>query len=309
VYLLGNPIVWWGSSLAIGVYLAFRTLLVLRAQRGYRDFQQRELTSCLLQTDISAKIAFYDEVCAFLVMGWGLHYLPFFLMQRQLFLHHYLPALWFAIMLFCTVFDYATSSIRPRMRFQLALVVVIVALWSYNYFAPLAYAGPWTKAKCNSAKWIKSWDFSCADFHDNVAQYYPDSAIQPPNPKVYVDAGAASAVPSRKGDEPEPIHNVFDGGDDAAHEEKTMAPVGPVNEIQMKEHTLLHPAVAGSAAPVQADDRAPVGLDAGALEVTGIDDEGGWHGGANEDHADHKPNPDANKRDAADADSDTVKLD
>lgn len=219
-------------------------------------------------------------------MGWALHYLPFFLMQRQLFLHHYLPALWFAILLFCTVFDFATSRIRPRTRFQIALAVVILALWAYKYFSPLAYASPWTRAKCTNAKWLQNWDFSCNDFKESISEYY-DSAVKPPTPQVYVDAGAGSAAasPSKQHVDAEPIHNAFDGGDQAAQEEKTVAPVGPANEVKMKDSTAVVPQEKATAvAPINADDRAPVGLDAGALEVTGAGhDEGGWHGGANED--------------------------
>lgn len=211
-------------------------------------------------------------------MGWALHYLPFFLMQRQLFLHHYLPALWFAVLTLCTVFDYATSRIRPRTRFQVVVVIVILALWSYNYFSPLAYAGQWTKGKCNDAKWLKSWDFACNDFYDNLSQY-TDSAVHRPDQKVYVDAAPS---PSRVGDEAEPIKNVF-GGEDTLPGEETEQPVGPVNEVHMKEETLAHPAKADETADANQDTRAPVGLDAGAAEVTGADfDEGGWHGGANE---------------------------
>lgn len=281
VYLIGNPFVWWGSSLAVATYLAFRGLLVIRAKRGYRDLQQ-------------PKIAFYDEVCAFLVMGWALHYLPFFLMQRQLFLHHYLPALWFAVLVFCTLFDYATSRIRPRQRFQIAVALAILAIWSFNYFSPLAYAKPWTKTQCNDAKWLKTWDFSCADFHDSIPQYYAQSAISQPAAKVYVDTQSTRIVDEA----PEPIKNVFEGGDEAAQEAKTVGGIGPDNEVKMQESTkvVAQPEAAKSDAPKQADDRAPVGLDAGALEVTGAGhDEGGWHGGANDDVPKEAPPSNKNK--------------
>jgi dolichyl-phosphate-mannose--protein O-mannosyl transferase len=31
-----------------------------------------------------AQVVFYDRMCGFTVLAWGLHYFPFFLMQRQL---------------------------------------------------------------------------------------------------------------------------------------------------------------------------------------------------------------------------------
>ncbi|EKC98887.1 hypothetical protein A1Q2_06858 [Trichosporon asahii var. asahii CBS 8904] len=275
VYLMGNPVIWWSSSLAVLTYVAVRGLLILRAQRGYRDLYL-------------PKIAYYDEVCAFLLMGWALHYAPFFLMQRQLFLHHYLPALWFAILLFCTVFDYATSRIRPRARLQIAVAIIIVAIWSYNYFSPLAYANPWTRPKCEQAKWLKSWDFSCADFHGSMHEYYAQSAVVEPEKHVYVNAEAATTTLVEE--VPEPIANVFDKGDDAAQEEKTQGLAGPQKEQPPMQDTTggnLVGKVAADDAEIPADDRAPVGVDAGAVGVTAAEQLDGWRGGANEDNADH----------------------
>ena len=38
IYLLGNPIVWWSSTMAIGLYFVFKGLSVLRWQRGFKDY-------------------------------------------------------------------------------------------------------------------------------------------------------------------------------------------------------------------------------------------------------------------------------
>ena len=100
----------------------------------------------------------------FFVLFWAVHYFPFFLMSRQLFLHHYLPALYFAVLLLCSVFDLLTSALRPRVRLYIAAALLALALWSFAYFAPLAYAGPWTRQQCEKARWLKTWDFACNDF-------------------------------------------------------------------------------------------------------------------------------------------------
>lgn len=90
-------------------------------------------------------------------------------MARQLFLHHYFPALYFAILLLCGVFDLVTSTLRPRVRLQIAAVLAIIAIWNFVHFSPLAYGSPWTKAECNRSKWLKTWDFSCNDFLGDVS--------------------------------------------------------------------------------------------------------------------------------------------
>ncbi|GAA5992376.1 hypothetical protein JCM11641_002142 [Rhodosporidiobolus odoratus] len=128
IYLIGNPFVWALSTLSVVAYVAARGLLILRAQRGYKDFAH-------------SQVVFYDRVCTFLVTGWFLHYFPFFLMGRQLFLHHYFPALYFALLLTATAFDLGTSFLRPRVRLQVVTALVVVAVYAWWYLSPLAYAG------------------------------------------------------------------------------------------------------------------------------------------------------------------------
>ncbi|KAJ7240005.1 glycosyltransferase family 39 protein [Mycena rebaudengoi] len=147
IYLIGNPMVWWLSSLGVFSYICVRGFLILRAKRGYRDFD-------------NTKVVKYDSLCGFLFAGWFLHYFPFYIMGRQLFLHHYFPSLYFAILLLAGVFDLVTSTLRPRVRLQIAAVLIIIAIWNFAHFSPLAYGNQWTKGKCNSSKWLKTWDFS-----------------------------------------------------------------------------------------------------------------------------------------------------
>lgn len=81
-------------------------------------------------------------------------------MGRQLFLHHYFPALYFAILLSCSIFDLITSTLRPRVRLQIAAVLILLAMWNFQHLNSLAYGSPWTKEKCERAKWLKTWDFN-----------------------------------------------------------------------------------------------------------------------------------------------------
>ena len=100
-----------------------------------------------------------------------MHFLPFFAMHRQLFLHHYLPALYFSILLLSVLFDALTSGLRPRYRLFAALAMISVAFLSYATYAPITYATPWTKQACERARLSKSWDLNCHDFPENVGMY------------------------------------------------------------------------------------------------------------------------------------------
>ncbi|KAI0303009.1 hypothetical protein BC826DRAFT_965650 [Russula brevipes] len=154
-----RPNHWWLSTASIAGYVAVRGLLILREVSG---------TVRTFMSPFLAKVVKYDTLCGFLFIGWGLHYLPFFLMGRQLFLHHYLPALYFAILLLCAVFDFLTSTLRPRWRLQIASVLIVLAIWNFSIFSPLIYGTTWTKADCQKAQWLRTWDFSCDSFYDDL---------------------------------------------------------------------------------------------------------------------------------------------
>ncbi|GAA5876172.1 hypothetical protein JCM3774_003518 [Rhodotorula dairenensis] len=198
VYLIGNPFAWALSTLAVSSFLAIRGLLILRAQRGYKDFA-------------NSQVVYYDRVGTFLFAGWFLHYFPFFLMGRQLFLHHYFPALYFALLLVATAFDLVTSRLRPRLRLSVALTLVGGAVLTWWYLSPLAYAGVWTRGQCERAKKLgRNWDFSCADFHEKKSDYAPQHATLPAK-GLAADGGggsksatsiAAAVQPGRGGFEP-----------------------------------------------------------------------------------------------------------
>lgn len=158
IYLIGNPIVWWGSTVAVLVYLGARAILMLRGKRGAKDL-------------LDSAIVFYDRTAGFLFLAYAMHFLPFALMSRQLFLHHYLPALYFAVLLLALLFDLLTAGLRPRFRLGAAAAVTMVVLLTYLKFSPLVYASPWTGDSCERARWLKTWDFNCREFLQSTSDY------------------------------------------------------------------------------------------------------------------------------------------
>ena len=164
IYLLGNPVVWWSSTLAIFIYAAFKGFSILRWQRGYNDYD-------------SINYKRFDYEIGMSVLGWAFHYFPFFLMQRQLFLHHYLPALYFAIIALCQVYDFAMSRIEGPFGFRdspaigrTGVVAFLAAsVVAFTIYAPLSYGNPWTQDSCKNVKLFDTWDFDCNNFHTSVS--------------------------------------------------------------------------------------------------------------------------------------------
>lgn len=79
IYFLGNPIGWWLASSLIAVYAGIIGADQVSLRRGIDALDHRSRTRLYNST-------------GFFFLAWATHYFPFFLMGRQLFLHHYLPA-------------------------------------------------------------------------------------------------------------------------------------------------------------------------------------------------------------------------
>ncbi|KAL9122204.1 MAG: hypothetical protein Q9187_001239 [Circinaria calcarea] len=165
IYLIGNPVIWWSSTAAIAVYLTFKGLSILRWQRGYQDYD-------------NVNFKRFDYEIGTTVLGWAFHYFPFYLMQRQLFLHHYFPALYFAIMALCQIYDFTTNRIsglglkeRPAIGRGGIAAFLALSIVAFTLYAPLSYGNPWTQDACKKVKLFDTWDWDCNTFHTDLAQY------------------------------------------------------------------------------------------------------------------------------------------
>jgi dolichyl-phosphate-mannose-protein mannosyltransferase len=147
-YLMGTPIIWWGSSLSLGVALVSLLVYLLRWQRKYNDMDAREWDHFLYV----GKIAFF---------GWVFHYVPFLIMGRVTYLHHYLPTLYFAVIMFSHVLDHFVFSSKRLSHHTKTVVFGIFAtllILSFWWFRGVAFGinGPINEHK--GLQWRKSWN-------------------------------------------------------------------------------------------------------------------------------------------------------
>lgn len=127
---LGNPILWWTSSLA--VIGSFFHLVYLR---------------------IWKKTAVVDHPLILPLLGWAAAYLPWAFIGRVVFLYHYMPAYGFALLMVA----YWLSYWWKRDMWG-TIVAVAVFLLSFFYFLPLM-VGWWPLSVSGLAHhiWIQSW--------------------------------------------------------------------------------------------------------------------------------------------------------
>jgi len=148
-YLLGNPIVWWSStsSLIIGLFV-FLTYL-LRWQRKYNDLNPEEWQQLLHP----GKIA---------LSGWLLHYIPFLIMGRVTYIHHYLPTLWFSVLMTGHVLDQLVFAERRKFRestknamFVLCAVAIAGAFW---WFRAISFGIEGPVGDHHGWQWRRNWN-------------------------------------------------------------------------------------------------------------------------------------------------------
>lgn len=169
VYFLGNPIVWWSATACILGFIVHAAISVLRWQTG--------------QEVVKSKAVFnYNYQMFSYFVGWAVHYFPFFIMGRQLFLHHYLPAQYFAILGLGHFFELLAGSCAKYRKHAFIGVTVftILSYVAYTQYAPLVFAGQWTKGKCLTSKLLVGWDYDCNNFPEKIQEYdlfTPDSSF------------------------------------------------------------------------------------------------------------------------------------
>ena len=109
----------------------------------------------------------FVEIGEVLLGGYLCHFAPFFFVDRTLFLHHYLPAYAFKIMLTSFVISHLMrlSTLMLPSKWIKRLILCLVALWLcavvyvFRLLSVLAYGFiPLTADDVRSLKWRETWD-------------------------------------------------------------------------------------------------------------------------------------------------------
>lgn len=101
-FLIGSPATTWPSSVGVILFCFITLYYLIRWQRQYVDFADPNKLKVFLMGGI------------YPMFGWGLHYMPFVIMGRVTYVHHYLPALYFAML----VLVYEIESFTNPLRFS-----------------------------------------------------------------------------------------------------------------------------------------------------------------------------------------------
>lgn len=159
-YLVGSPATTWTSTVALVIFAYLTIYHLVRWQRQINDFP----------TALDVKQFFMGGVLP--MFGWGLHFVPFVVMQRVTYVHHYLPALYFAMMVFAYEVEYFTrplkvSASRRDKYIYLAIYIGLYVLMisTFWYFRYLSWGMEGPKKNWSHLKLLNSWRVA-DDNHD-----------------------------------------------------------------------------------------------------------------------------------------------
>lgn len=154
-FLVGSPATTWTSSVGVILFCFITVYHLLRWQRQINDF------------DTMNKIKTFFMSGIYPMFGWGLHFMPFVIMGRVTYVHHYLPALYFAMLVFTYEVEAFSLPLRssPKAAFRYAYWGIYIALYAavigtFWYFRWICWGMEGPKENWAHLKLLSSWRVS-----------------------------------------------------------------------------------------------------------------------------------------------------
>lgn len=161
MHLLGNIVIWYSATFSIILYSGLLIFYLLRRRRECYDIPEAVFQQYVL----------YGEI---FLCGYLWHYLPYFFVERTLFLHHYLPAFVFKVLLMVALMHHIYYLFKHILKVQLLqyLYISVIVFWTvwvlqvFSKFIVLSYGlKDLSMNDILNLRWKDTWDFI---IHRNV---------------------------------------------------------------------------------------------------------------------------------------------
>ncbi|EXJ60552.1 dolichyl-phosphate-mannose-protein mannosyltransferase [Cladophialophora yegresii CBS 114405] len=155
-FLLGNPIVYWGSTASLSIAGLIVAWYLIRWQRGYRELSQVDIDQI-----------HYSGI--YPAIGWFFHYFPFLIMGRVTYVHHYYPALYFAILAAGFCLDWTTQRLHRNVRWGVYFILYAVVIGLFVLFSPVVFGMQGSNRQYAYLRWFDRWRISDAKMGETLA--------------------------------------------------------------------------------------------------------------------------------------------
>ncbi|XP_033209225.1 protein O-mannosyltransferase 1 isoform X2 [Belonocnema kinseyi] len=155
IHLLGNLAIWYSGTIAVIIYSGLLIFYLMRRRRFCYDISETEWNKFVTTGEV-------------LLTGYFLHYLPYLFVERTLFLHHYLPAFIYKVLLTAGTLDHLYYLIRVRSKQNILLSIfntttvawIGFIIYVFRKFAALSYGmTPLSAKEMLKLRWSDTWDF------------------------------------------------------------------------------------------------------------------------------------------------------
>jgi len=139
-YLLGNPFIWWLGTLSI-ICISGASIFKINSLIKFKN-----------------KKSIFAE--CFVLGGWLINYVPFYIVGRMTYLHHYLVSLYFSILCLAIFIDfYILPLIRTPIIGRLFLIIfTTIAISVSIFFSPFVYGFTGPAINLKNRRWLKTWN-------------------------------------------------------------------------------------------------------------------------------------------------------
>lgn len=147
-FLMGNPVVTWGSTALIGCFVIYTIVLLWLWQRQRIVYHGGILDSVFNQYLIQGLAPF---------VAWLFNYYPFIAMGRVTYLHHYAPALYFGIFVLGFVIEQALKKLPKLIRLISYAVLYAGIIGMFYYLKDFSFGMEGPSINFQHLKLLETW--------------------------------------------------------------------------------------------------------------------------------------------------------
>ncbi|EGW31799.1 uncharacterized protein SPAPADRAFT_62391 [Spathaspora passalidarum NRRL Y-27907] len=154
-FMIGSPATTWTSTVGVFAFALLVIYYLVRWQRQIIDFPSTN----------PDKLKRFLMGGIYPMFGWGLHYVPFVIMGRVKYVHHYMPALYFAMLVFCYEVDSFSRRLNDRnasVASKLSYAALYLGLYAlvggtFYYFRYFSFGMEGPKEDWKHLQLLRSW--------------------------------------------------------------------------------------------------------------------------------------------------------